>query len=427
MLLETEDVTEGDIDEAAHELAAQPLDPFGLVPDWASKMAGLGGPEEPRDLNYVLHTIYVPAAEGYAHFGLRFRGLTGKFGTMVLRVHMYQKGSTDARLAASDRVAISRLILLRGEYHIRFEAFHGVTYALYVGIDGMTDAAAGGVEVLLDRPGDDDAAPAAVTEARNTAFGRDAVKPTISIISAARATLKDPVSQRCTAAQVREAAFRSWSRQLGDRPEHIVDRWCSVYLLQVLERYGMLRPGAVGLGIGAGHSGVAALAAAAGATIEVVDGEEIPDLALARLRDAAPGVSIGKEALRYRAVDLAALPRDLVNFDFLWSERVASRHVEAAADGVRLAARMMACLRPGGLAVHVVDFALDPFEVTPMSNASVWRRRELDRLGLVMVSRGHEIAEIKVDESNAPTLECGVGQAGITAAGLIVRKALTVE
>ena len=415
-------------EEQTGSTAEQPLDPFGLVPDWRSKVAGLGGASEPGDLNYVLHTVYVPVAEGYSHFRMRFHELTGKFGTLVVRVHMYQKGSNDARLVSSERILLSRLVQLGGDHRIRFEAFHGVMYALVASLEGMTDAKAQMVEVTLDRPGHEDA-PATATEARNSAYGRDAVRGARSIISVARATLAEPVSQRCTGAQLAEPVFREWSRRLGERPEPTLDRWCEVYVLQVLDRYGMLRDGAVGLGIGAASSSVPALAAAAGTFIEVVDTAPDEAAVLDGLRRNHPnGSSLIPDALRYRTVDVAALPRDLVNFDFLWSERVASR-IGDAARGVRLAEATMACLRPGGLAVHVVDFALSAESATEITGIAAWQRRELDRLALILISRGHDIAEIKVDETRAPVLGGGrrATRTGITAAGLIARKAQTIE
>ena len=96
------------------------LDPFAYQPGIASKIKGLGGHAAGHDPDYVLHTPYVEVAEGPAQFSVRFRGLTAKKGTLVLRVHMLgREEGARARLANAERIALNRLIQHGSEATIR--------------------------------------------------------------------------------------------------------------------------------------------------------------------------------------------------------------------------------------------------------------------------------------------------------------------
>ena len=77
------------------------LDPFAYVPDMASRITGLGGYDRPAEGDYALHTHYVEATEGPAHFTLTFDDLTATRGTLNLRVHMLTGASPHATLATA--------------------------------------------------------------------------------------------------------------------------------------------------------------------------------------------------------------------------------------------------------------------------------------------------------------------------------------
>lgn len=404
------------------------LDPFSFQPGVRSKVAGLGGTEQGHDRDYVFHTEYVPVAEGHAHFHVRLRGLTGKLGTFVLRVHMFQRDATEVRLVTSARVLLSRMVLLGGNYDVKFEAFHGVRYALYCGIQGDTDAAADSLEIVLDRPAGADEGPQVATEARNSAYGRDAVKPSTHIISIDRATLELPVSQLCTGPQLRERAFHTWSKRLPSTDATPLERWGAAYVLQVLGCYGMLAAGARGLGVGAGGSPVADLVAEAEASVVVLGRREDAAAADAGWQVSGTDADASHRNVSYRDAEHGQIPRDLVNFDFLWTDRIVSR-AGSVAEGINLAQKAMTSLRPGGLAVHLIDFALTRESRDEVAGIAAFARTDLDRLALLLISRGHEVAQIKVDAHKPPTLERSADRVvtGITLCGLVARKALTVE
>lgn len=420
-------MAETDIAQTADSPQELSLDPFSFLPGARSKVAGLGGTEQSHDRDYVFHTEYVPVGEGHAHFHVHLRGLTGKLGTFVLRVHMHQSGAAEVRLVTSARVLLSRMVLLGGSYAVKFEAFHDVRYALYCGIQGDTDAAAHSLEIMLDRPSGSDEAQVA-TEARNSAYGRDAVRPSTHIISIDRATLELPVSQLCTGPQLRERTFQAWSKRLPSPGAALLDQWGVAYVLQVLASYGMLAAGARGLGIGAGGSPVAAFVAEADASVLVLDGEEDGASAIAALQVSGTDTGAFHRNVSYRAAERGRIPRDLVNFDFFWTDRVISR-MGSIAEGIDVAQKAMASLRPGGLAIHLIDFALTRESRDEVPGITPFARTDLDRLALLLISRGHEVAQIKIDDQTPPVIERAEDGAatGITLCGLIARKAQTVE
>lgn len=375
------------------------LDPFAYVPEMASRIAGLGGNDRPPEGDYAFHTPYVHVAEGIAHFRVHFGGLTATVGTLNLRVHMQTTGDPHARLATAERVPFNRLVAMNGFYELRFEAFHGATYALYGGIVGDTDAAAtGGLVVVLDRPADPNEIRTVAAEARNTAYGGGALA-TPHLVSTAKPSLAAPVTQLATQAQLREAETRRWFRS-DDRRRDVapLDRWRSAYVLQAIEAYGFLQPGARGAGLDCRQEDVFAALAAQGCSVDAV----VP-----------PDHEVGGiEGASVRSASLVPLASEIVNYDFLWTDALCSRLGTADA-AARFIEQSMLALRPGGLAVHVVEY--DPTD----QEYGVFRRGDVERVCLILISRGHDVAEFRVDETKVIT-----DPDGRSACGIICRKAV---
>jgi hypothetical protein len=360
------------------------LDAFAYVPDMASHIAGLGGQDRPAEGDYVFHTPYVGVAEGIAHFRLVVEGLKATSGALSLRVHMLSPESQHARLTTSDRIAFNRLAQADGRIDIRFEAFQGVTYALYGGVIGDTDAEASAIRVTLDRPADASAPrPARAAEARDTEYGSATIAVPF-IVSLAPARLASPVIQLATGAQLHEADAL-W--RLPARVADPLDRWRMAYVMQAVKSYGFMETGARGLALGRGGDRIASLLAEEGCSID-------------RALLAGDG-----------GADPVAL-EDIVNYDFLWTEGACDRK-GSAATGVRFAEATLACLRPGGLAVHLVDYDMDD-----RSSGRFFRREDVERLSLILISRGHSVAEFRIDSSDLL-----IDARGYSACGIVCRRA----
>lgn len=424
-------MAEAEIQHVAHEPRDLVLDPFGYHVGVTSRVAGLGGNAPGHDHTYVFHTPYVEAAEGPCRFSVHFRGMTGTSGSLVLRVHILAlEEGAHSRVANTDRVSIVKLVKRGGHASISFEGFRGFAFALHASIPDNTDAEAQECVVVLDRPADPNQAPQAPV--RSTQFGRDAVKPTARLLSLDPPTLADPVSQLGTAPQLAEPAAIDWLSRLGPARGTARTRWKEVFVLQALRRYGMSERGARGLALDVGDSPLPALMAAEGTSVVATylarEGAEAAERITESLR--RPGLcdpDLFDRNVAIRPVELQPLSDDLVDFDFLWSVGACERLGSVAA-GLRLIHDSIACLRPGGLAVHA--FAYDPHSRDMRAKEAetpVFQRRHLERVALTLVSRGHEVAQIKVDARDVlldrVDLPGQPAPVSLAAFGMIVRKA----
>jgi len=244
------------------------LDPFGFHPDASSRIRGLGGHGPTADPDYAFHTSYVEAAPGRAIFTIRFAGLQAKSGTLMLRVHMVSsEPGARARMVNSERIALNRLIAVGGEFSIMFEGFREVSFALVGQILGETDVSAEGLTITLDRPADPNARAGYGAEAKGTIYGRTPLQPAPFLLSTAKPTLADPVTQVATGEQLREPVAGGWMARLRPKGTSGPEHWRKVYTLQALRRYGMLEEGALGLGFERSASGMPAALAAMGTKV----------------------------------------------------------------------------------------------------------------------------------------------------------------
>jgi hypothetical protein len=410
------------------------LDPFGFHPEAASRIKGVGGHGPTADPDYAFHTAYVEAAPGRAKFTVRFDNLQAKSGTLMLRVHMVSsEPGARARMVNSERIALNRLIATGGEISIMFEGFRDVSFALVGQIHGETDASAEGLTVTLDRPADPNARADYGAEARGTAYGRTPLRPAPFLLSKAPPSLADPVTQVATGDQLREAAAGVWMARLRPKGTSGPEHWRKVYTLQALRRYGMLEEGALGLGFERSASGIPAALAAMGtkvvAAFPIRSGTQPKPAALKRdLADRAPCSAAAFEAnVSARVASWRRIPADLVNFDFLWSAR-ANEILFSVAATAKFVEQAMACLRPGGLAVHTFSYDLTPSgRKTPSTERILLQQGDIERIALLLVSRGHEVAQFKIAASDAiltPGASEGADHRTMdhTMVGLIARK-----
>ena len=410
------------------------LDPFGFHPEASSRIRGMGGHGPTADPDYAFHTSYVEAAPGRAIFTIRFDGLQAKSGNLVLRVHMVSsEPGARARMVNSERIALNRLIAIGGEFSIMFEGFREVSFALVGQIHGETDASAEGLTITLDRPADPNARADYGAEAKGTIYGKTPLQPAPFLLSAARPTLADPVTQVATGEQLREPVAGGWMARLRPKGTSGPEHWRKVYTLQALRRYGMLEEGALGLGFERSASGMPAALAAMGTKIVAAfpsrSGSQPKPAALKRdLADRAPcSKAVFDQNVSARVSSWRRIPGDLVNFDFLWSTR-ANEALYSVAAAAQFVEDAMACLRPGGLAIHTFSYDLAPSgRKIPSTERVMLQQGDIERIALLLVSRGHEVAQFKIDASD-PILTHGVSEGAEhrtmdhTMVGLIARR-----
>jgi hypothetical protein len=380
-------MVEGSAEPADVPAEPRSLDPFALQPGVGSRIAGLAEGPVGTDPNYAFHTDYVEAGRGHAEVHVRFAGLQGKQGTLLLRIHLMREGG-QLVLVTSERIAVNRLVQLGGAMAVRFEAFNGCRYAFFGSVLGETDAAATGLEVILD-PGRDADEAGFHTVARNSDHGQDAARPNPVLVSTHLPSLEAPVSQVGTRAQLRSAEARDTLAGVPGATALDPERqWVAAYTLRCLQAYGVRNGDARGLGLCAPDDPVAG----------ALDRAGTPATCRPRGQGGEP----------------------LVNFDYLWSfdEDLGEDTREAWLNAMQ---RRLLALLPGGLAVFC--FRYDPLPATEREAGEagpVPDRRDLERLALILISRGHEVAQLRLVGDFGPLL---LDETDLSVAGLVVRRA----
>jgi 2-polyprenyl-3-methyl-5-hydroxy-6-metoxy-1,4-benzoquinol methylase len=260
--------------------------------------------------------------------------------------------------------------------------------------------------------------------------------------------LRDPVSQLCTAAQFAEPDYERWCAALREPPVEHRKQWEFVWLLAALEKAGMLRPGARGLGFGTGREKLPSLFAGRGMTVVATDapGEAVAEAgwsetnqhaaSLADLfhRDVVNEADFTRNA-SFRPVDMNAIPDDLRDFDFCWSS-CSLEHIGSIAQGLAFVRNSLATLRPGGIALHTTEFNLSSDEATLESpGLSLFRRQDLLRLAGELVAEGHEVwpinlhpgherldAHIDLPPHALPHMKLMAAEWVVTSVGIAVRR-----
>lgn len=391
----------------AAEGEAIDLDPFGFWPDLASRLVGLGGAEPSENPDYVFHTRYVSCGTGPILFTLRFVGLKAERGTLILRVHeLPEVMGAHARQIALSQTQCTELIRRGGAVSLAAMARANHHYAILGYIYGDTVATAAGLAVEVARRSPDPDDPTRPTLFRAEA-GRVSTAP--QIVGEVEGTLVTPVSQLCTTRQVREPVFEAVLEQLGGLgAASTIDRWEHAFLARVLDRYDVARSGARGLGIGALGDPLAQWLVQHGCSLLLTAPDDPPGEL-----DLPPGVVV--QRLDPYAID------GLAGFDFAWATRTGGVAGADRQTVLRFIEDVLRTLKPGGLLTLVV-----PLDVAPRAmgddSGFLLRRADIDRLALLLLSRGHQVAQMRpwgdavaVADENESLM--------MSAFGLVIRKA----
>jgi hypothetical protein len=257
-----------------------------------------------------------------------------------------------------------------------------------------------------------------------------------------------PISQACSYAQTRDAAYGRWCEALA--LPHLCHRkqweWC--YIAQVLACAGLNQPGRRGLGFGVGTEPIVAYLASAGSEIVATD---LAAKASAARRWAETGqhaAAVGelnrdgrcpdeqfRELVTFRPVDMNDVPDDLRDFDFTWSS-CALEHLGDLHAGFEFFLRQIDCLRPGGVGVHTTEYNVSSnISTVSRGHTVLYRRRDIEELAREVARRGHSMdvtfglghstqdRHIDRDPWSNTHLKIESGGHVVTSFGLVVTKA----
>jgi len=211
-------------------------------------------------------------------------------------------------------------------------------------------------------------------------------------------------SSLCTFDELDSPRFRHWAAAIQEPWRAHRKLWELAYICETLDARGMLQPGRRGLGFAVGAEKLPALFAARGCQITATDlpAEDERNQAWARTGQwvgnlaslSHPGIcpeQVFRDNVRYRPVDMNAIPDDLRGFDFTWST-CSFEHCGSIELGLRFLEEQMRCLKPGGVAVHTTEFNLSSNDATVMDGSCViFRLQDIEWIIDMLRDAGHEV------------------------------------
>lgn len=218
---------------------------------------------------------------------------------------------------------------------------------------------------------------------------------------------RTPESRLCTQAELESKTFQQWARILRE-PHMQLHRklweWC--FITDVLHREGMLESGRTGLGFAVGREPLVAYFASRGVGVLASDldvdrasaagwvgsKEHAASLEILNERRICPP-DLFKSKVAFKEVDMNNFDAGhLGMFDFVWSS-CAFEHLGSLEHGLKYVENAMACVRPGGLAVHTTEFNVGSNTDTHAEGGTViYRRRDIENLVTRLRKAGHKIS-----------------------------------
>lgn len=198
----------------------------------------------------------------------------------------------------------------------------------------------------------------------------------------------------CTQAQLLSPEFQQWVRAMNESPDALHRKlWEFAFIAQALHERGMLSLGKRGLGFAVGQEPMPSLFAARGCEILATDlGADAKDAAMwiDTAQHASSLANINSRGLcapelfdqrvRFRPVDMRALPEDLGVYDFIWSS-CSMEHLGSLEAGMSFVMNALRHLAPGGVAVHTTEINVVSNTRTLMDGVAViYRRRDIREL-----------------------------------------------
>lgn len=215
-----------------------------------------------------------------------------------------------------------------------------------------------------------------------------------------------PKSRLCTQSELESRSFQNWARILREPHMNLHRKlweWC--FITDILQREGMLTPGKSGLGFAVGREPLVSFFASRGVSILASDldveraavagwvgsNEHAASLEILNERRICPP-DLFAEKVRFRDVDMNNFGSgDLGTFDFVWSS-CAFEHLGSLEHGLKFVENAMACVKPGGLAVHTTEFNVGSNTETHTEGGTViYRRRDMEELVSRLRRSGHKI------------------------------------
>jgi len=185
--------------------------------------------------------------------------------------------------------------------------------------------------------------------------------------------------------------------------------WELVFICQALEERGLLASGKSGIGFAVGLEPLPAIFAGKGCKILATDrgssghwkgqwASGKSDLSRSQLCDP----SVFESNVDFQQIDMNRIPWQLGNFDFSWS-CCALEHLGSLRKGFAFLLNQMRCLKPGGTAVHTMEFNLSSNRRTIARGDTVaYRKRDIEKFLQLAEREGHSVASVDFSPGDDP-------------------------
>lgn len=364
------------------------IDPFAFSPRCRSMIRGLGGASPPLEPGYAFHSQYLNCPAGPIVFLLSFEGLQARQGTLTLKINsLLKREDTQAETIRTMQVPLRDIADRPRPVAIRINCSGRHEYSISGYIHDRTDAAARELSIALERRSDVARFMDGLRQKSRALLSSPTPRLAPALTSDSPPSLRDPVSQPFTRAQCEEPAFARWCREMDVAPAVDPLLWGRAYILQCLERYGILKPGAVGIGFGGDEAlsdPIPGLLEAAGCRI-LMTGRSLPDTA---------GPEGAEPDGRFLALEMTQIPAELNDFDFSWSIR-ATDQLPSVIAATQFLEDSLDCLKPQGIGVHCIAFDAASERSGNVETSPIFTRDDLNRLATRLMARGHSIGQFK--------------------------------
>jgi hypothetical protein len=226
----------------------------------------------------------------------------------------------------------------------------------------------------------------------------------LTILENQAPSMADVVSQLCTQAQFETDDYEKWRQEMGLHFSYHRKHWEFAFILQALKQAGMLAPSKTGLGFGVGREPLACVMAKSGCELVATDLAARAARSLGWLRSKQHARSLRslfwkgicdweffQKHVRFRAVDMNDIPSDIGSYDFVWSA-CALEHLGSLAKGSAFVLNSLACLKPGGVAVHTTEYnAMSDSRTVDNDGTVLYRKRDILELAREAAERGYAV------------------------------------
>ena len=222
-------------------------------------------------------------------------------------------------------------------------------------------------------------------------------------------------SKASTQRDMESAWVAHWCAQLKTGVIYSRKLWEFCYALQALFEQGCLSPSKRGIGFGVGTEPMASYLGSLGQTVMITDlpADDQRVAGWSRHTEYAHSLrqahhphlvdwDVFSRSVEHRAIDMNALPNDLGQYDFCWSI-CALEHLGSIAKGAAFIENAMAILKPGGVAIHTLEFNVNPEGPTIDNWGTVlFQQKHIERLRDRLTANGHHVAALNFDVGSEP-------------------------